>query len=210
MSITAIGIAALVMSLLGLAFGALLGVTDKIFKVETDPTFDALRACLPGANCGACGFPGCDGYATAVAKGEAKVGACAPGGMTVAQKMGAIMGVEATLDAKYVSTVACQGYGDHCTYKASYEGIQDCIAAQLVNNGSKTCAYSCLGLGSCVSVCPFDAIHIDPEKHIAVVDKDKCQSCKRCIDICPQHVLTMQPEKHVVALYRLLCLREGL
>ena len=201
MSITAIGIAALVMSLLGLAFGALLGVTDKVFKVETDPTFDALRACLPGANCGACGFPGCDGYATAVAKGEAKVGACAPGGMAVAQKMGAIMGVEATLDAKYVSTVACQGYGDHCTYKASYEGIQDCIAAQLVNNGSKTCAYSCLGLGSCVSVCPFDAIHIDPEKHIAVVDKDKCQSCKRCIDICPQHVLTMQPEKHVVALY---------
>ena len=199
MSITAICLAALVLSALGLGFGMLLGVTDKIFKVETDPTVGALRECLPGANCGACGFPGCDGYAAAVAKGEAKVGSCAPGGMAVAQKMAEIMGVSATLDARYVSTVACQGYGDHCTYKADYEGIQDCIAAQLVNSGSKTCTYSCLGLGSCVSVCPFDAIHIDPIKRIAVVDKDKCQSCKKCIEICPQHVLSMQPDNHVVA-----------
>ncbi len=197
MSISAILTAAAVISLLGLIFGALLGLTGRVFAVPSNEKADALRECLPGANCGACGYPGCDGYAVAVAEGKAEVGACAVGGAKCSAAMAAIMGVEATASVRMVATVACQGYGDHCAEK-NYQGIQDCVAASLVNNGSKACQYACLGMGTCVRACPFDAIHIDPVKKIAVVDKEKCQGCKKCVAVCPQHVLSMQPADRVV------------
>ena len=198
MSISAVLIAALVISLLGLVFGALLGVTDRVFKIPSNAKAEALRECLPGANCGACGYPGCDGYAAAVADGKAEVGACAVGGPKCTAKMAEIMGVTAAASMRMVAAVACQGYGDHCAPKAEYQGIQDCVAASLVDNGTKACSYACLGLGTCVRACPFDAIHIDPVKGIAVVDKEKCQGCKKCVAACPQHVLSMQPYERVV------------
>ena len=198
MSMSAILIAALVMSVLGLLFGALLGVTGRVFKVPVNEKAEALRECLPGANCGACGFPGCDGYAAAVADGKAEVGACAVGGPACAAKMGEIMGVSVSASVRMVASVACQGYGDHCKPKADYQGMTDCVAASLVNNGTKACQYACLGLGTCERACPFDAIHIDPIKQIAVVDEEKCQACKKCVAACPQHVLSMRPAVHVV------------
>lgn len=197
MNIAAILIAALIMSVLGLLFGALLGVTGRVFAVPSNPKVDALRECLPGANCGACGYPGCDGYAAAVADGKAAVGACAVGGAGCTAKMAEIMGVSVDASVRMVAAVACQGYGDHCGVK-NYQGISDCLAAQLVNNGNKACQYACLGLGTCERACPFDAIHIDPVKKIAVVDQEKCQGCKMCVAACPQHVLSMQPENRVV------------
>ena len=169
------------MSVLGLIFGALLGVTGRVFKVPTNEKVEALRACLPGANCGACGFPGCDGYAAAV------------GGPACAAKMAEIMGVTVNESVRMVASVACQGYGDHCKPKGIYEGMTDCVAASLVNSGTKACSYACLGLGTCERACPFDAIHIDPIKQIAVVDEEKCQACKKCVAACPQHVLSMRP-----------------
>lgn len=193
MSVSAILIAALVMSVLGLIFGALLGVTGRVFKVPTNEKVEALRACLPGANCGACGFPGCDGYAAAVGEGKAEVGACAVGGPACAAKMAEIMGVTVNESVRMVASVACQGYGDHCKPKGIYEGMTDCVAASMVNSGTKACSYACLGLGTCERACPFDAIHIDPIKQIAVVDEEKCQACKKCVAACPQHVLTMRP-----------------
>ena len=198
MSFTAILIAALVMSVLGLIFGALLGVTGRVFAVPSNPKVEALRECLPGANCGACGYPGCDGYAAAVAEGKAEVGACAVGGPTCTSKMAEIMGVSASSSVRMVATVACQGVSEFCAPKGEYHGMQDCVAASLVNNGVKACEYACLGLGNCERACPFDAIHVDPVKKIAVVDKEKCQSCKKCVAACPQHVLSMQPENRAV------------
>ena len=197
MSITAILAAALVMSVLGLLFGALLGVTGRVFAVPSNPTVDALRECLPGANCGACGYPGCDGYAAAVAEGKAEVGACAVGGPKCTAAMAEIMGVAASAGVRMVATVACQGTSEQCTMK-NYQGIADCVAASLVDNGTKSCQYACLGLGTCERACPFGAITIDPAKKIAVVDKDKCQGCKKCVAACPRHVLSMQPDNRVV------------
>ena len=94
-------------------------------------------------------------------------------------------------------TVICQGGTDHCRVKFKYRGIQDCIAAALVGDGNKACQYACLGLGNCERVCPFDAIHIDPALHIAVVNEDKCQSCGKCIDECPKEVLELRPENQL-------------
>ena len=195
MSITAILAAALVISVMGLVFGALLGVTGRVFAVPSNPTVDALRECLPGANCGACGYPGCDGYAAAVAEGKAEVGACAVGGPKCTAAMAEIMGVAAAEGVRMVATVACQGTSERCAEK-NYSGIQDCLAAKLAG-ASKACEYACLGLGTCERACPFGAIHVDPAKKIAVVDKEKCQGCKKCVAACPQHVLSMQPDNAV-------------
>jgi len=82
---------------LGLVFGLVLAAASRVFHVETDPRLDKLNECLPGANCGGCGYPGCGGYAEAVLKGEAPVGQCAAGGNECAQTMAAIMAIKVML-----------------------------------------------------------------------------------------------------------------
>ncbi len=195
--------AALVLGGLGLLFGVLLTVASKIFAVPANPRKDAVRALLPGANCGGCGYPGCDGCADAIAEGKAPVNACPVGGSEVAGKIAEALGMEAQEGSvKMVAQVICQGDLEHCKTKFNYSGIQDCVAASLVNDGNRSCKYACLGLGTCVRACPFDAIHIDPVKGIAVVDHEKCQSCGKCVEACPKHVIQLQPENLPV---RLMC-----
>lgn len=195
--------AALVLGGMGLLFGALLTVTSKVFAVPSDPVKDAVRDALPGANCGGCGFPGCDGCADAIASGKAPVNACPVGGAEVAGKIAAALGVESTSDGvRMVAHVVCQASTELCKTKFQYGGIHDCVAASLVNDGNRSCKYACLGMGTCVRACPFDAIHIDPYKKIAVVDKDKCQSCGKCVAVCPKNVIQLQPKNLPV---RLMC-----
>ena len=200
---TPILIGAGVLGALGLVFGLLLTLANKVFEVPSDPTRDAIRACLPGANCGGCGFAGCDALADAIVAGTAPISACPVGGAPVAKQISAIMGVEDTPDqVRNIATVVCQGSLDRCKTKFPYHGITDCVAATMVNDGNRACKYACLGLGTCVKACKFDAIHIDEYSKIAKVDPDKCQSCGACVRACPKHVLSLQPETVPV---RLLC-----
>lgn len=200
---TTILIAALVLGGLGLIFGLLLTLANKVFEVPSDPRRDAVRNCLPGANCGGCGYAGCDALADAIAQGKAPVNACPVGGAAVAKQVAEIMGVEDTpVETRNVATVVCQGSLDRCKTKFPYHGIQDCVAATLVNDGNRACKYACLGLGTCVRACKFDAIHIDEYSKIAKVDPEKCQSCGACVKACPKEVLSLQPETLPV---RLLC-----
>ena len=195
--------AALVLGGMGALFGAALTAFSKIFAVPSNPTRDAVREALPGANCGGCGYPGCDGCADAIASGKAPVNACPVGGSDVAAKIATLMGQEVVEGGvKKIAQVVCQGDLEHCKAKFNYGGIQDCVAASLVNDGNKSCKYACLGFGTCVRACAFDAIHIDPYKGIAVVDHEKCTGCGKCTEVCPKHVIQLQPD---VLPVRLMC-----
>ncbi len=185
--------AALVLGGLGVVFGILLAIFGKVFAVPVNPKVVEIREVLPGANCGGCGFPGCDGFAQAVADGQASISGCPVGGAAVAGQIARIMGVDADATARRVATVKCQGSLDRCKAKFQYEGIEDCLSASLVVDGNKACHYACLGQGTCARACPFDAIHIDEARKIAVVDTDKCTGCAVCVAACPKKVLSLQP-----------------
>ena len=184
--------AVLILGGMGIAFGLLLTWVSKVFAVPVNPTRDAVREALPGANCGGCGYPGCDGCADAIAAGKAPVSACPVGGAEVAAKIGKVMGVSVDTQERRVAHVICQGGTDRCRVKFDYKGIMDCNAAAIIQDGYKACKYACLGLGNCERVCNFNAIHIDQAKKIAVVDEDKCQSCGQCVSACPRGVLEMR------------------
>lgn len=200
---TAILTSVLVLGALGLVFGVLLMCANKVFEMPANPTRDAVRNALPGANCGGCGFAGCDALAEAIAAGTAPISACPVGGAAVANEIASILGIEDMPDqVRNVATVVCQGSSDRCLNKFDYHGIQDCVAASLINDGNRACKYACLGLGTCVRACKFDAIHINEKTGIAEVDPEKCTSCGACVRACPKGVLSLQPETVPV---RLLC-----
>ena len=192
---------------LAVIFGAVLAVASKVFYVETDPRLDQLNECLPGANCGGCGYAGCGGYAEAVLNGEAPIGKCASGGNECAQAMAAIMGVEAAEVTRKVALVRCSGEKRYDSQgnlvsgaktKAEYEGFHDCVAASKVGgNGPLSCKFGCLGFGTCVKACKYDAISI--ENGVARVNEDRCVGCLACAAVCPrQLIVPVEPKRNVV------------
>lgn len=172
-------------------FGILLAIASHIFAVKTDERVPKIRECLPGANCGGCGYTGCDAYATAVAKGEAPVNRCSAGGAEVSAKVAAVMGVEVGKTVRRRAQVMCSGTNDYATKKYLYEGAQDCLSASKLSGGDKTCPYGCLGLGTCVSACKFGAISI--VNGVAAVDYDLCTGCGQCAAACPKSVIRIIP-----------------
>lgn len=186
-----------VMGGLGLVFGCLLAFASKTFAVQVDPRQTAIRAALPGANCGGCGFPGCDGYAAACVAGSCELNKCAVGGAAVAAKIADIMGVAASAADPEVAFVRCQGSFDKTSKDCIYLGINDCQSASVVpGRGPSACTFSCMGFGTCVKACKFDAIHI--VNGVAKVDRDKCMGCKACTQACPRGIITMVPKNKKV------------
>ena len=200
-------IAIVILGGLGLIFGLVLAAASKIFYVETDPRLDQLNECLPGANCGGCGYAGCGGYAEAVLNGEAPIGKCASGGNECAAAMAKIMGVQAQEVTRKVALVRCSGAKTYdkdgnlvtgARIKAEYEGFKDCVAASKVGgNGPLSCKFGCLGFGSCVKACKYDAISV--VNGVAVVDEDKCVGCMSCAAACPRDLIVpVEPHRNVV------------
>ena len=183
---------------LGIVFGAILGYASKIFAVDEDPRVGQVLECLPGANCGGCGYPGCGGLATAIVEGKAPVNACAVGGPSAANAIAAVMGVVAEEKEPTVAFVRCGGTCDKAKNNYEYDGIDDCVmASQLVGSTSKSCAYGCMGLGSCVKACAFGALSI--VDGIAVVDEEKCVACGKCTKICPKGLIGFKPKSKKTA-----------
>ncbi len=187
-----IAIPIIVLSVLGLLFGVGLGFAAKKFEVEVDDRVARIREALPGANCGACGFPGCDGFAAAVAEGKALPDGCpvssAEQKAAVASVIGATVGPEGE---KMVAQIMCQGDKDTCSNKYEYAGLQSCAAANMVNEGPRSCQFGCIGFGDCINVCKFDAII--KKNGIIEIDPEKCTACGACIKECPKSVISLLP-----------------
>ena len=189
--ITNVIYAVLVLGVIAVVFGLILSVAAKAFEVKVDERLPKIQACLAGANCGGCGYPGCAGCAEAILAGKAPVTACAPAGAEGAAKIAEIMGMEAPSGEKQVAHVLCNG-GEASVKNFEYVGLHDCVAATKVAGGPTACSFGCMGFGTCVAACQFDAIHIN-EQGVAEVDKEKCTNCGACMKACPRGLITSVP-----------------
>jgi len=187
---------------IGFCFGIGLAAAYRFLAVEVDLVEAQLVEILPGINCGACGFPGCSGYAAGLAAGEAEPGKCLPGGKDVAVAVGRVLGIDVVVGVKKVPGVMCKGGGLRSSKKFLYEGVNDCQMAVLVGDGDKLCRYACLGLGTCVRACDFDAIAIHPESGLPVINREKCVSCGNCARECPKSLIELND---IGKLVQILC-----
>jgi len=175
---------------LGITFGVGLAAAAKRFRVDIDPRVEEILEALPNANCGACGYAGCVGFAAAVVKGDAPADACVPGGPECAKLLAAIMGVEVGEREPKRAVVHCQGGGAEARREFDYSGLLDCRAAVLVQGGPKACKYGCIGFGTCASVCPFDAMIMSPNG-LPVISEEKCTACGLCAKACPVGIISI-------------------
>ena len=191
--ITAILIAFGVVAGIALILGILLALISHFFAAKEDKRVKAVRACLPGVNCGACGYKGCDDYAAAVAEGTAKPNLCVPGAETTAQELSAVLGIEVETPMDVVAFVHCNGNCEATDRKADYSGIPSCKAAAMIYAGPDACRFGCIGLGDCAAACPAGAICL--RDGIAHVDTERCLGCGLCQTICPKHIISMVPQE---------------
>lgn len=180
----------LLLAVIGIICAVALTVANVFFGVEEDKLTADIRECLPGVNCGACGYSGCDGYAAALGAGEESVVTlCVPGGDSTANKIAGLLGVEAGDVVEKVAYVACNGTCDAVQMRYDYQGIKSCHNAKLSYGGNKACSFSCIGFGDCAAVCPQNAISI--VDGVARVDKIKCIGCGICVRECPQGTIRL-------------------
>jgi electron transport complex protein RnfB len=183
---------------LALLAGFGLAMAARVFAVKVDPRAEAIEDALPGANCGACGLPGCSELARRIAEGKADVDACPVGGESVAGAIAAIMGLAFEGGGvRKVALVLCGGGDQTAARRFYYNGIYDCESAAILFGGHKACTYGCLGLGTCAGVCPFGAIDMLPSG-LARVDPGRCTGCTKCVSACPKGIIKMVPADKTV------------
>jgi len=180
-----------VLAALGVVFGIALAIVASRFVVKVDPKVEQVRETLPGANCGACGFAGCMGYAEAVVGNpDVATNLCAPGKAAVAEKIAQITGKAAATVEPKIARVFCQGGKSRSQRKFLYTGVMDCTAAVLAAGGDKSCEFGCLGYGTCMRACPFDAITMSDDG-LPVISREKCTACGKCVAACPKQVIEL-------------------
>ncbi|MCF6157704.1 MAG: RnfABCDGE type electron transport complex subunit B [wastewater metagenome] len=183
--------ATITLGILGMIFGIGLAIASDTFAVKVDPRIDSINEILPGANCGACNQPGCNGFAQAVVEGKALVSDCSVGQATVAQRIANIMGVTFEKRERSISVVMCHARG--VKDKFTYDGIKDCRAANIIGGGFLGCDYGCLGFGTCVEACKFEAMYMGKDGLPKVIE-DRCTGCGKCAVVCPRNIISMVPE----------------
>ncbi len=189
----AIAIPALIVGGLGLTYGLILAFASKKFYVEIDPKIEKIIEELPGVNCGACGLPGCSGYAEAIVSQGKPINLCAPGGSDTVKKIADIMGIKAASQEKKIAVILCQSGGNNNTlHRYRYDGIATCKAAVLVSNGPNYCNFGCVFQNDCIAACKFDALKLD-ENGMRIVDPVKCTGCGACAKACPRNLIKILP-----------------
>lgn len=189
---------------IGIIAAAVLYIVAKRFRVDEDERVLLIEEVLPGANCGACGYKGCHDFATACAAAESLDGMFCPGaGADGMKRIGEIAGLSVAETVRKVAVVACAGGCDERPLVRKYDGVLRCSIETVVGEGETSCPYGCLGWGDCVEACPYDAIHIDSETLLPVVDPSKCVGCGKCAKACPRGVIKLQdvPEPYGTVVY---------
>lgn len=199
-------LAILIVSGVGLVIGLVLAIASIVMAVPVDEKAEAVKGELPGANCGGCGFSGCDAYAKAIVAGEAEVNLCPVGGQEVAAKIGEIMGVEVGDVERKVGVVRCMGSKDNTERRFNYQGHNNCRSATNLVGNLSSCVYGCMGLGDCVKACQYDAIEVC--NGVARVIAENCRGCGMCASACPKGLITLVPYKEQ-AMVRCMNLHKG-
>ncbi|MBR5322138.1 MAG: RnfABCDGE type electron transport complex subunit B [Clostridia bacterium] len=176
---------------IGLVLGLLLALVSKIFATEDNPKVEEIFECLPGANCGGCGYASCHALAEAIERGEAKTNSCRAASQESVEKICAVMGVAAEQGVRMRAQVMCSGSHSRVRSKYIYEGPKDCNSVVKLGGGNKLCLNGCIGYGTCVSKCNFDAIKV--VDGLAHIDYDKCIGCGACVSACPKQIIKLIP-----------------
>lgn len=194
-SMSNLAVAGIFMAVLGFALAALLAFANRKLFVHEDPRIGQVEDLLPKSNCGACGQPGCRGFAEKVVTGDVVPAQCTVSSPQQRQDIADLLGVVAGNVEKKVARLACAG-GKHVAFvRARYAGLRTCRAAAVVGGGGKECAWGCLGLGDCEAVCEFDALHLNAQG-LPVVDADKCAACNDCVEVCPKGLFSLELVSH--------------
>lgn len=189
-----IGFPVAVMAIIAGILGLVITLIFKLFETKVDERVQEVTEALPGANCGACGFSGCAGYAEALCDGSVTdTTRCSVGGSDTAQEIASILGVETGSFEKKVAQVLCQGTCNHTKPRYKYTGTPTCAAANIVQQGPGSCIYGCLGFGDCKVACQYEAIEIIDG--VARINKDRCVACNQCVLACPKKIIEMIPFK---------------
>jgi Na+-translocating ferredoxin:NAD+ oxidoreductase RNF subunit RnfB len=179
---------------LAFVLGTALGFFKDFFAVPQDPLAASIREALPGANCGACGFPGCENYAIAIAEGNAGISSCSVGGPSIVEKLALLTGKTGEAARPSIAVLACQGSNLSSPQKGIYTGIENCRGAKIATGGTRRCSYGCMGFGDCVKVCKFGALGMDSKNGLPAVDIAKCTGCGVCVTECPQAIIRLVPK----------------
>jgi H+/Na+-translocating ferredoxin:NAD+ oxidoreductase subunit B len=182
--------AILTLASVGLVAAVGLGVASRIFAVQIDPVVERINELLPGINCGACGNPGCMGYAALLASGKADINDCPVCAADSRAQIAELLHLEFSEGARDVAVVHCLGDEANAKTRYDYQGIPTCRAVQLIG-GQQACKYGCLGFDDCLKACPFDAIVV--ENGLARVLPERCTSCGLCVAACPRDLIDLQP-----------------